>query len=267
MTLAPIATRPARSLGWERLDAAQITSDLRLALSGCVTTPLNWKAAVHRPAKDKLKTFLFAAQSSKCAYCRRDIKDEDGHVEIDHILPKESKGKYPNTISNNDKERRSTSGYPEFTFEPLNLVLTCKRYNNRKGTYDSRQDRSHPAPNSYPLNPSDFVWVHPYLHEYSQNITIYMDFIFIATGGSACGLAVIVACKLDEISVVEHKSRDAIAKKSKNWMHFLFSMARDIDYWSDEAIIAAVNLRFPDADESSVRQAILGIRNVDMSIF
>lgn len=179
MSFALTPVRHSKSLSWERLDAKSIPSKLYQALASCASQDPDWQFSAHGPVKKVLKDFLFLAQQSECAYCRREIKDEEGHVEIDHILPKKERGKFSNWSVNHPNKRRATSGYPSFTFEPLNLVLTCKRCNNRKGTYDSRKDRSIPVPSTYPMDPDDFVWVHPYLHEYSEHICMHLDFIFL----------------------------------------------------------------------------------------
>lgn len=84
-------------------------------------------------------------QQCRCAYCERILSK--GDVTIDHIAPK--------------------TEHWRFTYEPLNLVVSCKACNSptlkaSKETIDGEENPD------YPLNA--FIIVHPFLDEPDQHI-------------------------------------------------------------------------------------------------
>ena len=86
-----------------------------------------WTDSAVQATKDALISYLIGVQGSRCAYCRRLIKDEIGLRELDHVLPKGKLGKSKaRARSNLRRDRRVTEGYPAFRFEPSNLILTCR---------------------------------------------------------------------------------------------------------------------------------------------
>ncbi len=183
-----------------------ISTDLTALFDGITKANRHWtsQAAAVLDAKSQLKAVLFHAQNGKCAYCRRAIRDEPGHVEIDHILPKNAQGTDKGNWASNERiHRKDTRGYAGFTFHAHNLALTCKRCNNKKGTYDSRRDRSIPASADYVLDADYYEWVHIYAHNYTDHIRILEGLIYQVVDGSANGDAVISVCLLDEIAAVE----------------------------------------------------------------
>jgi hypothetical protein len=135
---------------------------------------------------------------------------------LDHILPKSQnpkKGIDAITASSNLRgHRRHTTGYPAFRYEPHNLVITCKRCNAFKGSYDCLADRS-AAPLTYPQSSDDFEWVHPYHDDYFVYLKIEDDVIFQSVNGSEKGNAVIAACGLNKIEqVIERAVADHVAE-------------------------------------------------------
>ncbi|MHC6218433.1 HNH endonuclease [Stenotrophomonas acidaminiphila] len=193
---------------WDRLETTVCTQQIVDELEASRVLATAWEDKAHANAKVLLKRALFPAQASRCAYCRRRIRDEIGHVEIDHILPKKATKYLLHADSNDDRRRRSTRGYPGFCFTALNLVLTCKRCNNRKGSYDCRTDRSLPAPTVYPNSTADYIWVHPYFHSYSHHIEVHAGYVYLPVAGSLAGKAVITACRLDKIGAIELRSAE-----------------------------------------------------------
>lgn len=151
----------------------------------------------------KYRTALLAAQNYRCAYCNHKIeRDIVGYRELDHILPKSqcpSEGFDDATASStNEKDRRHTRGYHDFRYTPKNLVVTCKRCNSYKGTYDPLANRVAPAPTAYPSNTGDYEWVHPHIDDYDKFIEIKEGLLYEAKNGSKKGAAVIKACGLDK---------------------------------------------------------------------
>lgn len=199
---------------WERLDPQILTQEILDELEASRLQGTGWESDAHKKAKNLLKRALFAAQRSRCAYCRRRIRDELGRVEIDHVLPKKATKNVRHADSNDDRKRRSTRGYPGFTFVGQNLVLACKRCNNRKGSYDSRADRSQPVPAAYPSRQVEYNWVHPYLHSYSLHIEILAGYLYLPVDGSPEGKAVIRACRLDKLGAIELRSAEEAVKGS-----------------------------------------------------
>lgn len=163
---------------------------------------------------------LLDLQNYRCAYCQGVIDlDEVGHRELDHIFPKSAtkdcsvdKGR-----SNDDKHRQHTFGYPQFTFEPLNLIVTCKICNAFKKSHDPLFDRSLAyESDDYPVIGS-ILWYYPYSHRYSDHIERSENWTYKRLSDQ--GEAVIRVCKLDKSEVLA--SRFAIraliqAKRSKN---------------------------------------------------
>lgn len=93
---------------------------------------------------NRLKSFirekLITSHGLFCSYCGLKLKETSGD-EIDHIAPK--------------------SNYPEFTFEPLNLVLSCTLCNGptKKHTYNSIEKLAAQYENC------TFKIVHPYFDD------------------------------------------------------------------------------------------------------
>jgi uncharacterized protein (TIGR02646 family) len=86
--------------------------------------------------KNSLTAKLLTIQSKRCAYCCVHIAEKS--PARDHIAPKES--------------------HPEFTFEPLNLVLACFHCNTEcKGAYDTIVAKS------AVYRKCTFSIIHPYL--------------------------------------------------------------------------------------------------------
>jgi 5-methylcytosine-specific restriction endonuclease McrA len=142
---------------------------------------------------------LLKAQKQCCAYCgRRIVRDEVGHREVDHILPKSQrptkKFDHAKASSNNRKTRRTTRGYPTFQYVPENLVVACKRCNSYKGSYDGLANRA-VAPTTYPSASADFEWVHPHLDVYGLHIA-RDNGLYTVVNNSLKGAAVIDACGL-----------------------------------------------------------------------
>jgi hypothetical protein len=152
----------------------------------------NWGA--HLKYIVSLRSRYLELQLYRCVYCQAPIDaDANGFRELEHILPKSSAGNSTNAGSNDFKNRRSTNGYADFTFEPLNLCLSCKVCNTKKGTFDPLLDRT-VALAAYPARGS-FCWFHPHYERYSDHIKVSPDFIFTevtSNGGTVidiCGLA------------------------------------------------------------------------------
>jgi len=214
--------------------------------TAAVSSGRDWGSSAHDKAKAALKKSLFHAQSGRCAYCRRPIKQEIGHNEIDHILPKLPSGDKDKFTSNDRGSRRSTAGYPAFTFVPRNLALACKRCNQRKGSFDARKNRNVDASAEYSLDEGYYEWVHPHIHDYSDHIEIVEGFIFHAKEASPNGECVISVCGLDSIATVERAAADLRIKNAADYALALGEMLHQVNDYGWTYIIEAVQERFPD---------------------
>ncbi|WP_353555007.1 HNH endonuclease [Paraburkholderia terrae] len=143
--------------------------------------------------RHKIRDSLLQQQGDRCCYCRRPLSNNRGSVEIDHIVHKGKK-----------------TGYPAFSFSLKNLAVSCKDCNNVKGRKGVLAQTGKVYVR-YPSSPAAYVWVHPYLHTYSEHIEIYEGWVYkpvlSAIGPSENGKAVIEKCGLNKISQIEKANR------------------------------------------------------------
>ena len=71
---------------------------------------------------DKVKSFLHQSQYGKCCYCER-RRDQKGEPDVEHFRPKAKL-----------KENPKHSGYWWLAYNWDNLLISCKKCNNRKHT-------------------------------------------------------------------------------------------------------------------------------------
>jgi len=234
-------------MDYEMVPFEAISAEIALDFEAAAVSVRPWSSTAHAAAKTKLKSALLAFQKGRCAYCRRFIRDEVGHLEIDHILPKASFGDPLDWGSNDNELRKSTAGYPAFTFVPFNLALTCKRCNNKKGTYDCRVDRSAAASSFYNLDSQFYSWLHPYLDSYPEHITLVEGMIYQATLGSAKGSRVIEVCRLDKLAAVERLAAQVKTKNARAIGKAIGLLLEMVDHYGWDLIADVVQERFPEA--------------------
>jgi uncharacterized protein (TIGR02646 family) len=172
-------------------------------------------ADVRKTAKDD----LLRRQKYRCAYCRREIADEIGRIELDHVVPK--------------------SELPQFTYHRLNLVATCKRCNHRKREHNPLRRKAKNRVN-YPLAESAYIWVHPYVHKYSKHIRFDGNGFYHAVKGSPLGLAVITQCALSSMYLVVANRKRAIMTATESF---------------EEAVLKML-LEFPNATPWQIAQTL-----------
>ncbi|WP_005624830.1 HNH endonuclease [Tritonibacter mobilis] len=241
---------------WEGLVNFEHPDELSELLQECLDQNREWGSSASQHAKVSLRKTLLVAQKAQCAYCRRRIKDELGHVEIDHILPKSAKGDIAKSTSNAEADRFCTQGYPQFSFEKRNLILTCKRCNNKKGSYDSRSNRSIAADPGYTLNSNYYSWVHPYTDQYSEHISLHKGLIYTPLNGSIKGDALIRICKLDSISAVEALARELIAKSAGGYIKAIMKLLGGVNETGWEVLTDSVIEAFPDIDPDIIARKV-----------
>lgn len=166
----------------------------------------DWKKKTLAWARSEVKATGLVAQFYRCAYCRIRISDGLGMVEIDHIISKDH--------------------VPGFSYLRCNLVLTCKRCNNRKGRLNpTTLTLSQLSPRKrYVVDPRKYKWVHPYLHDYDEHVEISEGYVFSAKGGSPLGLALIKGCGLDKLPAVTKRQRISTVMSASNEVDAAFAV-------------------------------------------
>lgn len=241
------------------MDNAKLSPDIIPAslinlLADATDAGRQWESTAVDALKKQLKDILFVEQNGKCAYCRRRISDEPGHVEIDHILPKNSFGKPSLWASSSPEDRKSTRGYGQFRFVAHNLALTCKRCNNKKGTYDPRTDRSVDPSEVYELSDQYYEWVHIYAHFYADHIKILKGLIYQVEDNSQCGAAVISICKLDEIAAVEIAAAQMKAQTATSVSVAIGRLLSETETLGWDAVLDAVAEQFPEVSKEFIEE-------------
>ena len=77
-----------------------------------------------------VKSFLHQSQHGKCCYCER-RRDQKGEPDVEHFRPKAKL-----------KENPKHSGYWWLAYDWNNLLISCKKCNNRKGANFPLKDES-----------------------------------------------------------------------------------------------------------------------------
>ena len=148
----------------------------------------DWEKSTFSTIKSNIKDFLRPEQNNKCCYCKRELGFDIKDVDIEHIISK--------------------STYPEFTFFPLNLALSCPGCNTKKGNYKINSK----AIVRYPKNSDNLLIVHAHFDKFNDHIIIHQGFLFEPI--SKKGSNTITVCELFRLKTVEELAKVAISKKS-----------------------------------------------------
>lgn len=140
-----------------------------------------WKDKIYKPLKDRIRDYYYEQQNGTCSYCRLPINGGTDNIELEHII---------------DKNRRS-----DFTFEPLNLVLSCHNCNFNKKTQTVMS--LCPPENVYPQDGYYFDIVHGHFDDYFANIEFRQNSFYHAL--TSKGEQTIKKCKLDRIKLAEQR--------------------------------------------------------------
>ncbi|WP_287879402.1 HNH endonuclease [Aquitalea sp.] len=214
----------------------------------------DWTKKTLALTRERLRKWLLREQYSACAYCRRQISEELGHHEVDHILPK------------------GLPDFKQFTYERMNLVACCKRCNRNKGDHNPLL-RPLITKTILPSNGHDYLWVHPYFHRYSDHLQIHEGLIFEAIGDIAHrnrGLAVIKTCKLSTLMGVERRRAGQTAlfatKPLDAIMHVVTSHPR-LETRALTTILRRRRPEFKNMQKNQISQLIDAIRQHQFSEF
>jgi uncharacterized protein (TIGR02646 family) len=137
--------------------------------------------------KTDIRTYLKTKQNNRCAFCRCRVSVGTGFSNLEHMV-----GKDP---------------YPQFKFEPLNLVYCCTKCNLGKNTKPTLSapiaDRTAQA---FPAQSNGFNIVNPYLDNYEDHLDFLDDIIVIQSNGSVKGANTIEFYKLARFDLAEERA-------------------------------------------------------------
>jgi 5-methylcytosine-specific restriction endonuclease McrA len=233
----------------ERIDFHALPDSLKKRVEAHVG--LEWKTS--RDGIGDLRSWLLAQQLYRCVYCQVSIPATSvGLCELDHILPK-GKSHYCDPAKaclDNFDSRRHTSGYPEFTFAPGNLVVSCKQCNASKQSFDPLAKRS-AKPTGFPGQEADYAWVHPHLTPYSHHISINENWLY--AWHSNKGENTIKACKLNKSEVLARRhASETLASQSDDLNHFLFQIIGRVDEIGHRDILRTLIERFNLGEHTAI---------------
>ncbi|RSC96190.1 HNH endonuclease [Tenacibaculum singaporense] len=143
------------------------------------STHSDWTKVVFTNLKEELVKHLRTQQNNKCCYCKYDLGFDIKQVDIEHIVPK--------------------SRHEKFTFEPLNLALSCPGCNTKKSIKPVLNNITV----NYSKNSANYKIVHAHFDNYSEHINVINGCVF--TANSAKGSETITYCELFRLSTVEEK--------------------------------------------------------------
>lgn len=102
--------------------------------------------------RKKIREHFLSAQNYQCCYCKMTKQEDHGLTwDVEHILPKIL--------------------YPKFTFEPLNLAVSCKECNRSKWNNDIVIDSSK-LNERYLSTSTNISIIHPHLDRYEDHLQV-----------------------------------------------------------------------------------------------
>jgi|JI10StandDraft_1071094.scaffolds.fasta_scaffold17479_5 hypothetical protein len=159
---------------WQIQEPFEFTEEeLNFLVANPLTEKRKWKDSIYKPIKDRIREYYLGLQNCTCAYCRLPLNAGTDSIEIEHIV---------------DKNRRA-----DFTFEPLNLVVSCRNCNFTKTT--DRVLHNCPPINQYPSIETAFKIIHGHYDDYFINIEFREGSIYHALTDK--GEFTITTCGLD----------------------------------------------------------------------
>lgn len=115
-----------------------------------LTSKEMWEDDSVNDIKSRLKKHYIAEQGQKCAYCKVELHTSHGMVwDAEHIIDKDST--------------------PQWTFEPLNLCVSCKDCNQAKGNRAVTKSASY---KSFPNKTANYYIVHAHFDNYVDHIEV-----------------------------------------------------------------------------------------------
>lgn len=152
------------------------------------STHIDWEKPVFSLIKQNIITHLRIEQNNRCCYCKNELGFDIKAVDIEHIIPK--------------------SEYNNFTFNNINLALSCPACNTKKSTKPVLIKKHI----YYPRNGSAFIIVHAHYDNYSEHIMSLDQCIYVAK--TTKGGQTIIHCELFRFLEVMEKAKKFQSKKS-----------------------------------------------------
>lgn len=143
----------------------------------------DWSKSCFSEFKVNLKEHMRLVQHNRCCYCKKELFHDIGEVDIEHVLSK--------------------SKYPTFTFHPLNLALSCRSCNTKKG---SKNVLVKSEISKYPVNSNAYSIVHPNIDNFSEHLSINEGYVFEAL--TSKGSHTITVCELFRLKEVMKRNND-----------------------------------------------------------
>ncbi|AYW54132.1 HNH endonuclease [Raoultella ornithinolytica] len=109
-----------------------------------------WNDASVNTIKSNIKKHYISEQKQKCAYCKVNLHTSHGMVwDTEHIIDKNS--------------------FPQWTFEPLNLCISCKDCNQAKGISPVTKSVNYKY---FPNKKNNYCIVHAHFDNYEDHIEV-----------------------------------------------------------------------------------------------
>lgn len=166
----------------------KITLSEKRIITGNFTIHTDWEKPVFDGLKKKIRNNLRPKQQNKCCYCKKELGYDIKEVDIEHIIPK--------------------AEYKNFTFEPVNLALSCPACNTKKG--DTKILSKSVV--RYPKTTKSFLIIHAHYDNYNEHINIHNDCIF--EGISKKGCRTIEVCELYRLKTVEKNAKKVLTNRT-----------------------------------------------------
>lgn len=167
----------------EKIEKAyELTDGEKRTVSENFSKHQDWEKPVFAALKVNLIAHLRTQQDNKCCYCKYPLGFDIKEVDIEHIVPK--------------------SRFEQFTFESLNLALSCPGCNTKKSIKPVLLKEFV----RYPRNTNHFRIVHSHYDTYSDHIEITNNCVFTAKTGK--GSETITYCELFRLRTVEEKAAE-----------------------------------------------------------
>lgn len=141
-----------------------------------------WESKVESMStiKGKIRGHFLPLQKNQCCYCKMLKQENHGKTwDIEHIFPRDL--------------------YPNFTFIPLNLAISCTECNGFKSNKEVRIKTSSKS-SRYPSTGSNISIIHPHFDNYDDHIKVIMGpdgrIFHTPINKSKKGRATIMMCNL-----------------------------------------------------------------------
>lgn len=232
-------------IGFQRIHPTPIYP---LGLSGAGLAVFSWTSHAKDVAlfKTALKGELRKSQLGRCCYCRRMLADPMA-TDLEHFVEK--------------------SVYPLFTFEILNLALSCGTCNSKKNDSFMRLSRylSRRASAAagtgvtvrrcptlatsllplapLPTDPSIYRWVHPHLDHFRSHITIQKSWVF--TWHTDKGFRTVRGLQLNALAQIERRALAERLASRNGYLSLLVGALAESNHAKamDISVLVAAELR------------------------